>query len=212
MIVYGNPLSPFVRKVLVYGEERGIAMTMKPIVLGQPDAEFLEVSPFAKMPGLRDGEFKLSDSTAIIAYLEAKHPDGALMPKDPEAIGRTVWFEEFVDTVAFAAAAPIFFNRVVAKLMGREGDAAVADNAQANVLPPIYAYLESQLRAADMPLVGDSFGIADIAVGSVLMNMGHCAAGPEAELYPKLCAWRAATHARPSFAKWHMIESKILGR
>jgi glutathione S-transferase len=32
------------------------------------------------MPALRDGDYTLPDSTAIIHYLEAKFPDPALIP------------------------------------------------------------------------------------------------------------------------------------
>ena len=101
MIVYGSTLSPFVRKVLVYGTERGLDMTQKPTAFGKPDPEFEATSPFRKIPGFRDGDFVMSDSTAIIAYLEAKYCEGRLTPATAEQVGRVTWFEEFADTVAF---------------------------------------------------------------------------------------------------------------
>ena len=210
MIVYGSPLSPFVRKVLVYGEERGIELEAQFGVPGQPSPEFLATSPFKKIPGFRDGDFTISDSTAIIAYLEAKFPDRRLTPADPQGVARNVWLEEFADTIAFAAAVPIFFNRVVAPRMGMPSDPAAADKAQAETLPPVLAYLESQI-AGDY-LVGDTLSVGDISVASILMNLSHCAAAPDVEAYPKLCAWMVKMHARPSFAKWFAIESKILNR
>lgn len=66
MQLYGNSLSPFVRKVLVFAAEKGIELEVRPVVFGKPDPEFLEVSPFGKIPGLRDCDFAISDSTAII--------------------------------------------------------------------------------------------------------------------------------------------------
>lgn len=210
MIVYGVPLSPFVRKVLVYGAERGIALEMKPTSLAAPEPEFLETSPFRKIPGFRDGDFTISDSSAIIAYLEAKFPDGRLIPADPVGAARTVWFDEFADTIAFAAAGPIFFNRIVAPLVGAPQDLNAADAAQCDKLPPIFDYLETQI-AGDY-LVGDTLTLADIAVGSVLMNLEHCAACADAARYPKLTAWKDAMHARPSFAKWRAMEHKIMGK
>lgn len=210
MIVYGVPLSPFVRKVLVYGEERGLNLQLQPTVFGQPSPEFQETSPFKKIPGFRDGDFKISDSSAIIAYLEAKFPEGRLIPADPESAARVTWFDEFADTIFFKPAAAIFGNRVVAPLLGRPGDMAAADAAQADELPAMYDYLETQIDG-DF-LVGENMTLADVSVASVLMNMAHCDAAVEAEKHPKLTAWAAKMHARPSFAKWRAVERKIMGK
>jgi glutathione S-transferase len=74
MIVYGSSLSPFVRKTLAYAAEKRIDVVVKPVGLGSPEPEFVACSPFRKMPGFRDGDFTISDSTAIITYLEASSP------------------------------------------------------------------------------------------------------------------------------------------
>ena len=210
MIVYGVPLSPFVRKVLVYGEERGLSLEMKPTTFGNPEPEFVETSPFKKIPGFRDGDFTISDSSAIIAYLEAKFPEGRLIPSDPEGAARVTWFDEFADTIIFKPASAIFGNRVVAPLLGRPGDMAAADAAQADELPAMYDYLETQIDGAF--LVGESMTLADVSVASVLMNMAHCDAAANSAKYPKLTAWTAKMHARPSFAKWRAVEHKIMGK
>lgn len=210
MIVYGASLSPFVRKVLVYGEERGLGLEWKPVTPGSDDADFVAASPFRKMPGFRDGDFAISDSSAIIAYLEAKFPDGRLIPADPERAARAVWFDEFADTIASPAGAKVFFNRVVAPLMGRTGDPAVADAALANEVPAVYDYLEGQITG-DF-LVGDTLTLADISVGSILANLNLCDGAPDGGRYPRLCAWAAAIHARPSFAKWRAMDDRILNR
>ena len=91
MKLYGVSLSPYVRKVLIFAAEKGIELELKPVALGQPDPEFRAVSPFGKMPGFADGEFKISDSTAIVTYLEAKCPEPALFPADPAERARAVW-------------------------------------------------------------------------------------------------------------------------
>ena len=69
MIVYGSPLSPFVRKTLAYVSEKGLTVELKPVGLGSQDPAFREASPFGKIPAFRDGDFAISDSTAIITYL-----------------------------------------------------------------------------------------------------------------------------------------------
>src|SRR3954447_17521113 len=138
MIVYGSSLSPFVRKVLAYGAEKGIALECQPIGLGSDDLQFLEASPFRKMPGFRDGDFAISDSSAIIHYLEAKFPNPALIPAERKARARTIWYDEFADTILTGCGAKMFFNRIVApRLFGRLGDLAAADKAEKEELPPI---------------------------------------------------------------------------
>ena len=83
MIIYGTSLSFFVRKVLAYAAERGIEVETRIVNPRVPDPEFAEASPLRKIPAMRDGNYCLSDSSAIIHYLEAKYPEGALIPAEP---------------------------------------------------------------------------------------------------------------------------------
>ena len=118
MIVYGSTMSPFVRKVMAFAAEKGIAPELKAAGMGRGGPDFMEASPFGKMPALRDPgadegrDFCISDSTAIVSYLEAKIPDPALIPNAPVSRARTIWYDEFADTILFGAAVPIFFNRL----------------------------------------------------------------------------------------------------
>src|ERR1700730_16344042 len=143
MIVYGSSLSPFVRKTLAYAAEKGVEVEVRPVALGSPDPEFVACSPFRKMPGFRDGDFAISDSTAIITYLEAKFPHPALIPSEAKSRARTIWYEEFADTILVASMGKLFFNRVVApRFLGRKGDLAAAEKAEIEELPPLLDYIE----------------------------------------------------------------------
>ena len=212
MIVYGSSMSPFVRKVLAFGAEKGIALESKPVGLGSDDPEFREASPFGKIPGFRDGDFTISDSSAIIAYLEALQPEPALIPASAQARARTIWWDEFADTMLMATGARIFFNRVVApRFLGRPGDLAAADKAQAEELPPLFDYLESQIPDS-LYLVEDRLTLADLAVASPFANFSYVGASPSPELYPRTSAYVAAILARPSFAPWIARERAFLER
>ncbi len=143
MIVYGTSLSPFVRKVMAFGAEKGIELELESIGLGSDDPEFMEASPFKKMPGFRDGDFAISDSSAIIAYLDTIRPEPNLIPTEARARARTIWYDEFSDTILTSCGAKMFFNRIVAPLLlKREGDLALADKAECEDLPPLLDYLE----------------------------------------------------------------------
>lgn len=212
IIIHGASLSPFVRKTLVVALEKGIEFEHKVGVFGQPEADFLAASPFRKIPALTDGDFCISDSSAIIHYLEAIKPEPAMIPSQARSRARTIWYEEFGDTIVCAAGGTIFFNRVVApKLLGREGDEAAAEKAEREGLPPIYAYLEAVAPASGY-LVDDRFTLADAAVASPFVNLAHLGIRPDPAVYPKLTAYLAGIHARPSFAGYIASESRFLAR
>ncbi|KAL3724239.1 hypothetical protein ACJRO7_036277, partial [Eucalyptus globulus] len=49
----------------------------------QYTAEFDKLNPMHLVPVLVDGDFVVSDSYAILLYLEEKYPQKALLPRDP---------------------------------------------------------------------------------------------------------------------------------
>ncbi len=211
MIVHGSTLSPFVRKVMVFAAEKGLVAENRIAPPGPKTPEFLAMSPFGKIPAFEDGDYQLCDSSAIVHYLEAKHPAQPLIPTEARALGRAIWFDEYADTIMFSAAAPIFFNRVVAKLMGMAGDLAAADKAEAETLPPVLDYLESVIPASGF-LVEDRMTLADIAVASPFANFAHAGVRIDAARFPKVTGYAAAMLARPSFAALVAKESAFLGR
>lgn len=212
MIVYGSSMSPFVRKVLAFGAEKGLELEHKPLGLGSEDPEFVEASPFRKIPGFRDGDFAICDSSAIVTYLEAVKPEPALIPAEAKARARTIWYEEFADTILMSAGRTLFFNRVVApRFLGRPGDLAAADKAQSEELPPIFDYLERTIPESGY-LVEDRLTLADIAVASPFANLDYVGAAPDPALHPRLTAYVGAILDRPSFASWIARERAFLER
>src|SRR5215217_5315713 len=156
VILYGSSLSPYVRKVLAVAGEKGIELELQPTGFPDHGPDYLEASPFKKMPALRDGDYTLADSSAIVHYLEAKQPEPPMIPAEPELRGKTIWFDEFADTILVACGAKIFFNRIVApRFLGRDGDVGAAEAAELNDLPPILEYLEKVVPGDDGYLVSD---------------------------------------------------------
>jgi len=212
MIVYGSSLSPFVRKVLAFAAEKGVEVELKPVGIGSQDPDFREASPFGKMPAFRDGDFAISDSSAIIAYLDAIHPDPNLIPVEAKARARTIWYEEFGDTILCSCGAKMFFNRIVApRFLGREGDLAAAETAEATELPPLLDYLERVIPESGY-LVEDRLTLADLAVASPFANLRHLGFELDAARWPKLADYAARMLGRPSFQRWVDRESAFLQR
>ncbi len=80
LTIYGFPTSPYVRKVLLVAQEKGVAFDLVPATPHKPTDAFLAASPFRMMPAIDDDGFTLADSSAIALFLDAKHPAPPLLP------------------------------------------------------------------------------------------------------------------------------------
>jgi glutathione S-transferase len=197
MKIYGFPLSPFVRKVVVAAREKGLDYELIPANPSQPTDAFLRVSPFSKIPALSDGDFCLADSTAIVTYLEAKYPDPALLPAEARARGRAVWFEEVSDTILIPAGAPIVVNRFLRpNIFGTEGDEAAAVAGDEAIRKPL-GYLESAV--SDGGWLDGAFTIGDLAVACTIKTLSYTGWALDAATYPKLAAWYGRVSERPAW-------------
>jgi glutathione S-transferase len=187
MKIYGFPLSPFVRKVVVAAREKGLDYELVPANPSQPTEEFLKVSPFSKIPAIADGDFNLADSTAIVTYFDARYPEPALLPADAQARGRAVWFEEVADTILIPAGAPIVVNRFLRpNIFGTEGDEAAALAGEEAIKRPL-GYLESAV--SDGGWLDREFSIGDLAVACTVKTLSYTGWTLDAATHPKLAAW-----------------------
>ena len=193
MKIYGFPLSPFVRKVLVAVQEKGVDAEIVPTNPSQPDDEFLACSPFSKIPAMDDGGFKLADSTAIVTYLDAQYDGPALLPAEAKARGKAVWFEEIGDTILVPAGVPMIVNRFLRpRVFGTEGDEAAALAAEEAIKKPL-GYLES--------VVGDewldgAFSVGDIAIASIIRTLKYANWQLDDDANPRLAAWYGRVQQR----------------
>jgi glutathione S-transferase len=208
MKLYGFPLSPFVRKVLVFALEKDIPVEVVPVSPTHPSEEFLAASPYGKIPAIDDDGFKLADSTAIAVYLDAKYPDRTLIPAEPKARARAVWFDEVADTVVMAAGGPMVFNRFVKpRFLGQDCDDAAAQAGEEAVAGRL-GYLESVL-GEDGWLDG-GFSLGDIAIASVFRTFEYTGWCLDAAAFPKLAAWNDRVRARPGWRAAAEIETQIM--
>lgn len=198
MKLFGAVLSPFVRKVALVAREKGLEYDLARFRNREGNLpEFLACSPFGKIPAIDDGGFKLSDSTAIALYLDSQYPAVPLIPQDPKLRGRTMWFDEFNDTILAAAGLKILFNRIVGpKFFNVPGDEAMAQQGERE-LPGIFAWLES-VAPADGWLLGEMFTLADVAVAASLRTLSFIGQWPRADC-PRTLDWYDRVTARPSW-------------
>ncbi len=200
MKLYGVSGSPFVRKVLVVLEEKGIPYETEPMVSVSPKSpELLALHPMGKIPILRDGEVVVPDSSVICAYLEKKHPSPALYPADPAEFAKALFLEEYADTAMFAVLGPILFERVVKRFVfQQEPDAARVAELLTRELPPVLDYLESQIPEGGATVLA-RFSIADAALGAQLGTLTLAEIEIDARRWPRTASYYRALLARPSF-------------
>ncbi|KAL8240203.1 hypothetical protein R6Q59_013558 [Mikania micrantha] len=81
MKLYSHPMSSCSRRVRLGLEFKGLKYECINITSAD-DPELLKINPMGYIPALMDGTTVVSDSFAILLYLEEKYPQHALLPKD----------------------------------------------------------------------------------------------------------------------------------
>lgn len=206
LVIYGSPVSPFVRKVASLCQLKGVPHEVEAVNVFAPPQWFTDISPMKRIPVLRDRSIAeqgtagtIPDSSAICGYIERKHPAPALYPADPAAYGEALFIEEFADTsLAVAGGLGIFRPIFFAVTKGDAPDLAKARDAWANQLPPIFDVLEARLSGAEF-FAGDALSIADITVTQVMLQIALVAEMP-LDGWPALARHFAAMFARPEIA------------
>jgi len=209
--VHGVSASPFVRKVRVALAEKGIEYELIPVMPFGVSDDFKKISPLGKIPVYEDAGKFINDSSIILAYLERTKPEPALLPSDPYEFARALWFEEYGDTALGTAVGGVFVQKVVGPMfLNQPTDQAKLDEAWNVECPKVFDYLESQIQASEA-LAGTRFSIGDIGIASHFVNLGHAGHEVPKDKWPKLAAYVAHQHARPSFASLIEEERAMFG-
>jgi len=210
LLVVGSYLSPYVRKVLVCLEVKGIAYEIDHMVPFFGDDRFSKLSPLRRIPVLVDGDLVLTDSSVICEYLEDLKPEPALYPKDVRDRARARWLEEFADTRMGDVFIWRYFNQIAIRpsVWGEKGDKALVEKTLNEDIPAALDYLEAQA-----PAEGFRFGavsIADIAPACFLRTAAFVRFRVDAARWPRTAGWMGRTLATPAFKKLAVIEDGVL--
>lgn len=210
MKVIGSYISPYVRKVLVFLETKGIDYEIDPIAPFTGNAEFARLSPLQRVPVLLDGELLLTDSSVICQYLEDRFPAPSLYPRDIADRARARWLEEYADTrLADGLIWRLFYELSIKKrTTGQPADEAVVKRAREVEIPAALEYLESQV-----PADGFIFGepsIADISIACYFRTAMFVRYVADAGRWPRIAGLLERTWALPPFRKLAQFEDCTL--
>lgn len=197
MKLYTFPVAPNPTKVRVYLAEKGIELDTELVSLAkgeQRSPAFLAVNPLGKLPVLElDDGSVLTESLAIIEYLEELHPDPPLLGRDPLERARTRELERLCDLGVLLNAARVV--HATKSPLGLPPNPGVAEQCS--------ALLDQNLAALDARIGEGSFvaggrpTVADCTLwaGLAFAEFGGVTLDPR---YANVAAWRARFAERPS--------------
>ncbi len=93
----GFCISNYYNKVKLVLLEKGIPFTENRVHPKDADEAFYAASPLGKVPFIRTPQGALSESQAIVDYLEALQPEPALLPADPWARAKVRELSTYID-------------------------------------------------------------------------------------------------------------------
>ncbi|TYB77813.1 glutathione S-transferase family protein [Maritimibacter fusiformis] len=191
-------LSPFCRKVRLSLAEKKIEVELVEERYWEKGAEFLRRNPAGKVPILRYGTKTLTESAAICEYIEERHPEPPLMPRDADGryeVRRLVgWFD---DKFHREVTANLLYERVNKKLSGQGYPDSTNVKAGAKAIKYHLDYMGWLLDKRRW-LAGDNMTLADFAAAAHLSALDYVS-DVDWDRNANVREWYSKIKSRPSF-------------
>lgn len=208
--LYWGSGSPFAWRVMLILEIKKLVYQSNLLEFSRGDHKapaFLKLNPRGKVPALKDDDFVLNESLAIMAYLDKKHPEPPLFGTSPQETG-LVW-RAVMETEAYLVSAgdklvrPIFFGQ------GLDETGKIQEAAQ--TIRQELKRIDEELSGSAW-LVGKQISAADISLFP-LVQMIVRAAGKDAakalnlqllpltDTFPNIAAWVKRIEALPGYER-----------
>jgi glutathione S-transferase len=196
--LYWGSGSPFAWRVMLTLEIKSLPYDSKLLEFSKQqhkEPDYLQLNPRGKVPTLKDGDFVVYESIAIMAYLDCKYPDPPLFGTTYEETG-TIWqiiseAESYLATAGDRIVRPMFFGK------GLEQVDLIQDAAR-NVRRELAA-LDARLAGSNW-LVGERISAADIAVFPLIQLLLRAASKEAAAAFE--LGWIPLSLAYPNLAQW----------
>ena len=208
--VYWGSGSPYAWRVLLTLEAKKIPYVSHLIEFSKKEhktPDFLALNPRGKVPTIKDGDYALGESLAIMAYLDRKYPEVPLFGQSAEETGR-VWKAiseqvSYLEPAGFRVIVPFFVGTV-------EDNAEDIRDAAAEVREEL-ALMERLIGEQRWFALG-KLTAADLAVYPFIETLLRVAGKedakpfdlgllPFASRYPAMEAWRQRIRALPGYDK-----------
>ena len=194
--LYGSPFSNFVRSARMALEEKGVAYALEPANIKDPG--YRRLHPFARMPALRHGDFRLGEAMAIMRYVDEAFDGPPLQPTDVRERARMMqWISAFNDYIVAVIGRRILAECYAELVLGRPTNPATIEAA----LPDARRQLGilDEVLGKQRYLAGDTFSLADLMY---VPHIFYLAETPETadllEPVTNVRRWHDAMSARPA--------------
>ncbi len=200
--LFHYPLCPFSRKVRITLEEKKLKTTLENEPVWKKREEFLDINPAGQVPVLIDeyqeNPFILSESQAIVEYLEDAYTNAPLLPKDAQQRAQVRRLCHYIDGKFYEDVThKIVYEKSLKRLMGEGGlDSKNLRLGAQNLL----TYLDyfSWLLEKHHWLGSEDLSLADLTLAAHLSCLDYMGNVPW-EKYPEIKEWYARLKSRPSF-------------
>ncbi len=208
--LYWGSGSPFAWRVMLTLEVKGLAYESKLLEFSKGEHKapaYLQLNPRGKVPALKDGDFVVYESLAMMSYLDRKYPTPPLFGATAEETA-LIWqtiseCESYLTTAGDKVVRPMFFGK------GLDQVEEIQQAAEA---------IRQELKTLDEKLanrtwlVGAKIGAADIAVYPLIQLILRAASKeaarpfnlqwlPLADYYPNVAQWAERIEALPNYQR-----------
>jgi len=196
--IYDFPFAPNPHKLRIYLAEKGLKIPLERVDVRAGDnqrPEFLAKNPMGALPVLElDDGFCLTESLAIIEYLEELHPDPPMIGTEPLERARVRELERFAEMSILNRITQIFMNTSPI-FVHRRQVAQAAEQARA-ALPAALRLIDARIGAHRF-VAGDKPSIADCTLFAAFEHAERADVHID-DTYRNLMRWYANFGRRPS--------------
>lgn len=198
MKLYNAALSPNALRVRAVAQELGITLDLVEIDMrggSHKTPEYLEMNPMGKVPVLKDGDFALWESRAIIGYLASLRPEAGLYPDDPKRRAIVDQWSYWQAVHLSPVVQKIVFEMMVKPMLGLGDPDPGAVRREGEEAGELLAVLDAALDGRDW--IAGALSLADFTLASTLVYAGRV--GIPLDRVPNVAAWMTRIEARPSW-------------
>lgn len=193
----GSTISNYYNKVKMALLEKSIPFTEEKVGTGSKEETVLSASPLAKVPFIRTPQGSMCESQVILDWLEATHPQPALLPADPWAAAKVRELVTFIDLHLELVARELYPQAFFGGELSEAHQARLRKQLEKNIAG------FKRLAKFSPFVAGDSFTMADCAAYNNLPLVGMAskavfgedllaAAGIDVKAYTKVVGERAS--------------------
>jgi len=206
LTLYDFEMAPSPRRARILLAEKGVPFTAIQVDLRQQEQlgdAFRAINPRCTVPALRleDGSI-LTDNAGIAAYLEATHPEPAVMGRTALERAEVASWNARIEMEGFMAIAEALRNSAPAMkdraLTGAVNYAQIPELAQRGLARAQQFFVELDAHLAEREFIAtERFSLADITA-VVALDFARVVRFKLGDDHPNLMRWRKAMGERPS--------------